>query len=315
MDLKTWRNWMLGEGLAITTIENRIRYLKRLDIDIDDIEEDDYYSLAEWLHDQAVSDASKNNFVRAINLYLKFRHISYRLKMKPLRGDPDIWIPTQEEADMIRRAVWSNAFYTARNQLMMKVLFMSALRRDECRRLKWSEIRVTPSKKYKGVYFHYIHIIGKNNRQRSVDIPKGLYNDLMGYKRYYAERSQYVFSNLDKPFSTNHVGRICKEAGEYAGAPRFHAHAARHYRSVELYLAGVDIVAIQRFLGHVKIETTIRYLAGYRGMARDQIIDKDAHFRELRKIIEHAKNAANKPNDEIHEGGRFSEDIRLAKRA
>jgi len=77
-------------------------------------------------------------------------------------------------------------------------------------------------------------VVGKGNKQRFVDIPTILYDEIMHFKEYYGS-SEHLFPNRSgESISLNHVGRICKEAAKAAGVPKFHPHAARHYRTVEL---------------------------------------------------------------------------------
>jgi len=233
MDLKRFRNWMLGEGRAISTIEATIRYLKRLTIDLDTIE--DKYKIAEWVFKQKCGDGSKNNFVKAINLYLRFKNIDYKLKAKRKKGDPDIWVPTKDEAHSLMTVELKRPFQTHRCRLLLKFIFIGGLRRDEVRNLQYSDVRSTPSKTVKGVYYYYLHVVGKGNKTRFVDIPKGLYEETRRYRQYYGGRTEYIFDNgRGAPITPTHVGRICKMAAHKAGVQRFHTHAARHYRAVEL---------------------------------------------------------------------------------
>ena len=96
----------------------------------------------------------------------------------------------------------------------------------------------------------------------------------------------FIFDNgRGEPISLTNVGRICKEAGRQVNVSRFHTHAARHYRTVELDEEEVGIETIRRFLGHSKLSTTQIYLRGRRNKTRDEIIKKDKHFSGLRKTM------------------------------
>ena len=283
MNLKQFRNYLLGKGYAISTIGQKIRYLKRVPIDLDTLE--DKYKIAEWLHNQKVGEESKNNFAKAINSYLEFCGIDYRLKLKRKKGDLDIWIPTGEQVERLLNATWKGPYFTARNRLILKILFIAGLRRDEVRKLRFSDFRRTNSKKLEGVYYFYLHVLGKGNKTRFVDIPESLYQEVIYFKKHY-QISDFLFDNgKGEPISLNHAGRICKDAARYANVPQFHPHAARHYRTVELDEVGVGIETIRKFLGHAQLSTTQLYLRARRQETREELIRKDPHFEGLRNKI------------------------------
>ena len=268
---------MYREGYSTSTQEGTIRYLKRVRIDLDKVEE---YEIVDFLQQLSKRGTSINNFVKAINRYLKFRGIEYRFKKKPIKGDLDIWIPTEEEVERLRTCEWESKFTTTRNRLLINILFIAGLRREEVRCLKFSDLRDTPAKEMPHTTFHYLHIIGKGEKRRFVDIPYFLYKDIIYYKKYYSFDTDFIFDNgKGEPISTTQLGRICKEAAQKANVKEFHAHAARHYRAVELDEEGVDLESIRRFLGHANLSTTQLYLRGRRNKTRIELHKKDKHFR------------------------------------
>ncbi len=291
MELDRFRNWMHGEGLSIGYMKGVLRHLRRVEIDIDEL--DDYYKIAEWLYEQEPSDSARDNFVKSINLYLRFKDINYSLKKTPRRGEPDIWVPTDEEARRIRKAVWSSTYLTNRNRLILDILFIAALRRNEVRKLKYGDFRTTSDKKIPQVTYHYIHVLGKGNKERFVDIPEELYKKVFSFKTFYETQSGFIFDfGKGRPLGGKQIGVICRQAGKATGAPQFHTHAARHYRAIELDAQGVTIDAIRRFLGHSDISTTQTYLRGRRNKTRDELVSKDTLFRGLRVKIESIKTAS-----------------------
>jgi len=293
VDIKRFRNYLLGRGFSPDTIYKRIGYLKRVTIDLDKVAKGkiDKYEVADWLHKQTgLGDGAKNNFVKAINSYFEYKEFDYRLKLKYKRGDPDIQIPTPQEAERLKNTTLSSPFKTNRARLLLETLFMGGLRWDEARKLKYSDFRETPEKEDPSIRYYHINVIGKGNKRRLVIIPQELYRSVMHYRRYYGS-CEFVFDNgKGRPISLNHVGRISKETAIAVEVPHFHPHAARHYRTVELDEQGISIETIRRFLGHSKLSTTQGYLRGRRTRTRDEIIQKDKHFSGLRTKKERREN-------------------------
>ena len=294
MDLKRFKAWMYREGYSVGTQGNTIRYLKRVTVDLDIVEE---YEIVDFLQQLSKRGTSINNFVKSINRYLKFRGIEYRFKKKPIKGDLDIWIPTEEEAKRLRTCEWDSKFTTTRNRLLIDILFIAGLRREEVRTLKFSDLRDTPAKTKPHTSFHYLHVIGKGEKRRFVDIPYFLYKDILYFKRFYKAGVEYIFENGDGvPISSVQVGRICREAAQKAKVKEFHAHAARHYRAVELDEEGVDLESIRRFLGHSNLSTTQLYLRGRRNKTRIELHKKDKYFKGFTEDFYNDKTAQREPS-------------------
>ncbi len=306
--LKKFRNWMLGKDLATSTRQKKLGYIRRVDIDIDKIaREGEFYNLAEWVHEQKLTDGAESNMVKSINSYLEFLGEDYRLRKKRKKGDPDIWIPAEEEKKALLRTEWGTSFITARNQLFLTILFIAGLRRDEARTLKYSDFRYMRPKNYPEIRYYYIQVLGKGKKERTVDIPKELYNAVMDHRTRYGADYKYIFTAFIRmkkvrPISNTHAGRIARYAALFTGIHRFHAHAARHYRAVELYDQGVSLETLRKFLGHSDISTTQGYLRGReRAEHRRELINKDSYFEGLRTEIENAK-AAPGANSNDHNG-------------
>jgi len=286
MNLRAFTKWMYGEGFAEGTIANTLRYLRRLKgFDLDKLTEETAYEAAGWLYKQKLSENSANNFAKAMNRYFDFKRLNYRLKLRSKRGDPDIWVPSEEEVTRLLAVEWDSPFITFRNRLLMALMIVAALRRNEARTLQFSDVRTTPVKKMRGAAYCYLYVEkGKGNKSRFVDIPKSLYDQVIHFKIHYARRSDFIFDNgKGVPISVNQVGKIVKEAGKRAGVPKIHPHAFRHYRTLDLDAKGVGPKTIMEFLGHANLSSTQTYLRGKkRAKIRDEIIEKDDLFGGLR---------------------------------
>jgi len=63
----------------------------------------------------------------------------------------------------------------------------------------------------------------------------------------------------ERPLTPATFGKIVRRAGYKAGLPRAHAHMLRRSFATHLHENGAELMAIQKLMGHVNIETTARY--------------------------------------------------------
>ncbi len=255
-------------------MRKRVNLLRGLGLDLDTA---GFYEVAKYVYDLDRGVWAKKNLATAINHYWRFRGFDYKpLKVPRLRGDRDLWIPSSEEKERLLNVTLRTRYSTKRARLIMRVLFEAGLRASELCNLKISDVR---KKKKSGKVVYYLRVLGKGNKERSVPISKGLYHALVEYYSYYG-RDPCIFG-----FSPVYLRKIIAEVKKAAGVPNFHAHAARHYRAVELLKEGVSLEALRRFLGHSRLDTTQIYLRGSDDVLETELMKKDRYFRS-QEVVE-----------------------------
>lgn len=103
---------------------------------------------------------------------------------------------------------------------------------------------------------------GKGQKDRLVPISPRILDVLRGYWRDYRPAT-WLFYGLhrDCPLHDGTVQRICKRTAKRAGlSKRVHPHALRHSFATHLLEAGVDLLSVQKLLGHSHFNTTAKYL-------------------------------------------------------
>jgi site-specific recombinase XerD len=103
---------------------------------------------------------------------------------------------------------------------------------------------------------------GKGQKERFVPISPRLLEVLRAYWREYRPTT-YLFPGL-RPGTRLYGGtvqRLCKRAAKRAGlTKRVHPHTLRHSFATHLLEAGVDLLSVQKLLGHSSFQTTAVYL-------------------------------------------------------
>ena len=259
--LDDFEMWLFSQSYAPATIRQRVSLLRLMEADGLDIDTTEDLDISRYLYNKdELGYGAKNNRVKAINLYLKFLGRDFRLKHVKRFGAKEFWIPTPEEKERLLNVELGTKYQTWRARLIMKILFEAGIRAAELCGLKMDDVkRKVIRKDGKEFVFWYLDVVGKGSKRRQVPISKGLVDDIREYYRYHG-RDPWIFGI--KPAM---LRNITHEIGKAAEVRKFHPHAARHYRAVELYQNGVPLEAIREFLGHSSLATTQIYLQGSKG--------------------------------------------------
>lgn len=173
---------------------------------------------------------------------------------------------TPKEVKAVIAAARSTGRYRHRDGLLITMLFRHGLRASEAVGLTWDTIHfengtvyVTRAKRgTPGT--HYLE--GEELRQ------------LRRLKRE-TPSSRFVFcSERGGPLTTRSVHAIVQRAGKVAQLPfDIHPHMLRHAKGFQLASKGTDTRAIQGYLGHRDIKSTVAYTAlapgRFKGLEKD----------------------------------------------
>ncbi len=173
---------------------------------------------------------------------------------------------TVEEVKRLRegaRRIGRNGF---RDALMISVAFRHGLRVAELTNLTWDQLH------FEDGTFLVKRI--KNGREAVHFLQGDELRELKRLKRE-APASRFVFcSERRGPLTTRTVRHIVKRAGEEARLSfPVHPHMLRHAKGFQLAQKGVDTRAIQGYLGHRDIKSTVVYTeldpARFKGLESD----------------------------------------------
>lgn len=156
---------------------------------------------------------------------------------------------TKEQVEKLRKVVKNNR-HGLRNDLIVLISFRHGLRAGELVSLEWSDIELDDGrlivKRLKHGNFTHHYLQGDEKR-------------LLRRLKRETETSRFVFnSERGDPLTTRGLGQIIKRAGKKLGWD-ISPHILRHSCGYHLANQGKDTRLIQDYLGHNRIDSTVRY--------------------------------------------------------
>jgi integrase/recombinase XerD len=159
---------------------------------------------------------------------------------------PDVLSP-QEVVRLLDVAV-------GRDRVLLQVAYACGLRLGELLHLQVSDIDSARM---------VIHVrLGKGAKDRLVPLSGRLLGELRTYWRQHRPRT-WLFPGAtpDRPLTQSAVQRaLCRIVRKAGLSKHVTPHTLRHSYATHLLEAGVDVVTVQRLLGHNDLQTTARYL-------------------------------------------------------
>ncbi|MCW3789717.1 site-specific integrase [Marinilabiliaceae bacterium AAT] len=147
-----------------------------------------------------------------------------------------------------------NAAKSPKHRLLLKVIYSAGLRKSEIINLKIEHLD------FKN---HRIYIKdSKGNKDRYTVLAQSLIPEIQQYLQQFQPK-EYLFNGRykGKPYSDEAVKWGFQYALDRSGIEKhFTPHSLRHAFASHLLAMGVDIVSIQKMMGHDDIRTTMVYL-------------------------------------------------------
>lgn len=228
----------------------------------DDIEDFLFY-ISSQLGIQATSMARKISALRALYEWLCLR--AHEIKANPVQN---VLLPSRQKR---RQPIYLSL---EQSLSLFQNLSQETRVRDACIILIFLNCGIRVSEMI-GINFrdihlqeHYIKIMGKGNKERSVALNEITETAL---REYLEERNQYKrIVDTDALFVSQRTGRrltvrgvevMLQQVFRRAGLDglNYSPHKLRHTAATLLYAAGADILSLQQLLGHSSVSTTQIY--------------------------------------------------------
>lgn len=191
-------------------------------------------------------------FVRTYLRYKKVRDIDFpQIRGRLAQRLYDLI--TESDYLKLRSALYKRGL---RWGLMFDISYWCALRREEICNMAPSWIAIEEFEEGKPLR---VKIIGKGNKQRYAVIPADIAITLIKY--IYDKFDKYEIGNDSRIFNVreHYWWRVLTLVSERELGKRYRPHSLRHSRATQWFKDGVDLLKIQKRLGHANLQTTSIY--------------------------------------------------------
>jgi integrase/recombinase XerD len=141
-----------------------------------------------------------------------------------------------------------------RDRVLLQTIYACGLRLSELLHLQVTDIDSARM---------VVHVRqGKGAKDRLVPLSQRLLDELRAYWRQYRPRT-WLFPGAfpDRPMTASNVQRLFQRLVQQAGIRKpATPHTLRHSYATHLLEAGIDVVTLQKILGHRDLSTTAHYL-------------------------------------------------------
>ena len=254
----------------IRDLEKFYTYLRKEDLLEDQVEEK---NIRNFMSEEMMSGVSKRSCSRrlsAIKHYYKFLNERKYISTNPAaimslpkkdKKNPDVLYVEQ-----VRKLLELNSErkdeLAVRDQAILEVLYTSGIRASELINIKMSDLSLSSRE---------IRILGKGNKERIAIISESCRKRIKEYQnklrlnlllKYKGENppSELFLNNNGDKLTTRGLEYILKKieekTGYYLG---LHPHIFRHSLATHLFDNGLDLLEIQKILGHSSIDSTQVY--------------------------------------------------------
>ncbi len=168
------------------------------------------------------------------------------VKAPARRVSPIIESPSDNNVDALV------TFCTRPRDLAVVMLLLSGLRASEVTDLRADSIRFEPG------YGHYLHVLGKGNKERIVPISDDVVQAINGLPNTGSD--WLVHQDDGAKLTYDVVNGLVDTAARKAGV-KIYPHMLRHHYGTRMVRAGANVIVLSKLLGHVTVATTQRYVS------------------------------------------------------
>lgn len=238
-------------ALSPKTIKNYTYFLskfsEKVGILLVDVKKEDITAYLRGMQDRGVKKNSLSTIQTCIISLYQWARDNEKVQGNPIKGlqriKPDSRLPIYFTIEQVK--LLFDTALDERDNLICKVLYSTGVRVSELVSIKKGDINFKDG---------HIKVFGKGSKERMVSIRSPFVLDqLYRYTREFDD-NQPVFE-----LTTATVERTLRELREKCGLKKLTPHKLRHSYATHLKQSGMNIVDIQKLLGHASLNTTQIY--------------------------------------------------------
>lgn len=230
-----------------------------MELDFIDIMRNDLYAYTENISHMQQSSIQRK--LTAIMSFIKFSRKEYGInievdlpKLKKQRKIPKT-ISNQDFKQIKQTVEQYNENYKLKVTAIIETLYSTGMRASELVRLKFINVKTAINGATNGII-----ITGKGNKERLVFLTLKAKESLKAYCTAYKINSGFLWASKNKHLTRQGLHKIIATAGKKASIS-VSTHSIRHRLAVNLTQNGMELMAVQKLLGHSHINTTAIYTA------------------------------------------------------
>jgi len=248
-DYKTFQKYLVESKIPLKLEEMTVQVLRRYVI---------------WMQKKGYSNGSKRRKIHSLKSFFNFLQASEYIDKNPAfsikapRRDESLPIyMSEKEIKAIINAPMKFGFQNAlRDKCILEVWAMTGIRRNELRMLNWEDID------FGNNVITVKH--GKGNKQRQIPIAEPLVSDLWAYLQTrlpLKNNAVFISSTTGERLSVTPLQQLFRRAIKDCGldGKGYTIHKFRHSYATLLLKNGVDLLSLQKLLGHSDLNNTKIY--------------------------------------------------------
>jgi site-specific recombinase XerD len=250
-------------GLAENTLKAYMSYIKEFLTYIEtflaktpeDVTWDEKRKYALYLkQSRNLSDRTINGHISLIRFFTEYvLHQQWDKYQLPFRKF-DTYLPTVPSQKEAKHFI--NTLPNLKHKAIVATVYSAGLRVSEARLLKYSDV----SREDMRIYI----APSKNRADRYSILSKNALDILTQYWHQYGKPREWLFPSTQKvgrPIVSNTINSIVNEHINRLGwSQKINCHSFRHSFGTHLYENGVDLLTIQRLMGHKLLSSTTIYV-------------------------------------------------------
>lgn len=185
------------------------------------------------------------------------------VKRPPQLADTSPDVPSDAEVMAVLDAAHQHDETDGQRHYAILCLLTMGLRAQEVCDLRCKDMYYDPVEQHP-----IVRVRGKGNRERLVPLNTRTWAALSQYvsvrmKQHGPRKPEDALIEdpiLNRPITRHQVAYVCRKYGDIAGVQGFTPHSFRHQYVTRMFGATKDLIAVGKLVGHVKPETTKRYV-------------------------------------------------------